>query len=75
MERIQEATVSQATIQGDQERKEACNNQAAGPETSRLHCWTAAALHVEYKLTGIRQGNKITDLMAEALQNYTGVRQ
>lgn len=67
-------TIRRNPNQGDRQDQETFMNQAAGPQTSRLHCFIPAELHMEFKFMAVRQGKHVVDLVTEALENYMAER-
>ena len=67
-------TIRRNPNQGNNQDKEAFIDQAAAPDTTRLHCFIPSDLHMELKLMAVRQGTNVTTLVTEALENYVAER-
>ena len=67
-------TIRRNPNRGNHEEKSNFVDQAATPETSRLHCFIPTDLHMEFKLMAVRQGKHVTDLVTEAMENYMAER-
>ena len=67
-------TIRRNPNRGNQEDKTSFVDQASTPETSRLHCFIPADLHMEYKIMAVRQHKHVSDLVTEALEIYMAER-
>ena len=67
-------TIRRNPNRGNHEDKSNFVDQAAAPETTRLHCYIPYELHLKLKIMAVHDRAHVSNLVVEALQNYVDQR-